>query len=845
MFRTAFCLPFFYGLLLVIVNTAYCAQTDDTEIVNSQLPDFEVYDFYHDILQWYHRSNAIPTIDISNSNMNPIFLAVINRGLISAKTDISIFLSEDVVLSNDDSFLGIHEIEELVDGKKDYFYINDLINDYLLSKDSDIPTGIYYLIISIDANNLIQEIDESNNQAYKKILIIEDENELPDLIAERVYLRNSINNSLVINRDLRFYVDADWFDDEELTDPYTVNLYLSKDNQITNKDQLLQTYFIDYLLEKKNNHYISVLSELNKSIKLPENIMAGSYFLGILVDPYDKLIERSEINNSATIQVHLVDDSLNLPDLKFTEINFTYGFIYRFYRKEGLINSINISNTGNSSSESFSLSIYLSKDSDLSDDDCLINKTRIEDNSISPDKLVTVNFNHPIILPENTINGSYHLIFIIDQENEISEYNDFNNIHKVEIEVNTKFDEILLTQGKDGLFILDVRNTDVRNAPIDKLVDSVKTTGHRAYSLVHNKQNRGTYTSVGNLDDDEYLEFALTYGPITETPIENPNVTPNYLMPADSYSFNRFYFLSALNNPLSPFPYGNENPVQYKGGELRTAIGNFLQEDENLIAVAQGFGSKLGLVRLFKNTGLPAPNGWKVVSQFQPLDDRPTQNNANGGVTLAAGDIDGDGIDELLAGQTNSPTSLTQFTVIDIDADGQHIRHNYTAFPQGYRGLGGIEMAVADLNGDGTLEIVAVGKGYAGTTDIGNVISVIEPVIENQSVIGYTRPTTPVIKVVDDAVNPGGGLSIAAGEFDGNPENGQEIVIGSGNGAPQSFYRILKIQYELDENSHGKVKGFYFLNGERYDMSSVVPAFIDYLNPKSGEVYVNAADVIR
>lgn len=684
---------------------------------------------------------------------------------------------------------------------------------------------------------------------------------LPNLSAQKLKLKDEFNDfrgrNLSIKKDIKNDIAASWTAQKSLNETYEVKLYLSSDDTISNNDLLLQTYVMDsdsksYGRSYSSGIYIYYVYNFDLPIVIPESVPLGEYYLILIVDPDDRIKQRYEDFNRSTLPIRLVDGSLPLPDLHIFDffINIPSTYIKsNTYRKvsnrdENLFDFIRLTNSGNVPSPTFDVGLFISTDRVLSSDDIKIYSESVQNIDLNPNEIIEVYSQNNDVFSDEILDGIYQLLIVVDPDNLIDEYDEENNIYIIEMELRNKFDEVLLTPGKGGPYIIDARSTSSEYYEQNQVISSSLTYGRDGFRHIHKRQHRGSYPGVGDLNKDNKKDFVFTYGPMPETPIESPYLTPNQLLMKGNRRVG-LWSLSYLNHSFAPFPYGDENPVQYKGGELRTAIGNFLKKDDNLIAVAQGFGSQLGLVRLIKNTGLPAPNGWEVVSQFQPLDDRPTQNNANGGVTLAAGDMDGDGFAELLAGQTNSQTSLTQFSTIDIDESGRHIRHNYTAFPPGYRGLGGIEIAVADLNGDGKNEIVAVGKGYAGTTDIGNVISVIEPVIENQTIVGYTRPTTPVIKVVDDSVNPGGGLSIAAGEFDGIPENGQEIVIGSGNGAPRAFYRLLKIQYDLDEDQNGNVNGFYFLNGAPNDASSVVPAFHEDLNPKSGEVYVNAADVIR
>jgi hypothetical protein len=216
--------------------------------------------------------------------------------------------------------------------------------------------------------------------------------------------------------------------------------------------------------------------------------------------------------------------------------------------------------------------------------------------------------------------------------------------------------------------------------------------------------------------------------------------------------------------------------------------------------------------------------------------------------------VDGDGKDELLAGQTNSSSSLTQFTVIDLD-DPQHpIRHNYTAFPEGFRGDGGVELCVVDLDGDGKKEIVAANKGKRGD-EPGNRISVMIPIVENQQIVGFGRPSqNQTLEVMAEALNPGGGMYISAGEFDGVgtgtirfglKENGGEIIVGSGEGAPQSFFHLFKVIYNPNIGAFGTLTSGNFLTGSIGEINNSNIAFLNQNTSYSGAVSVGCAEILR
>jgi len=79
--------------------------------------------------------------------------------------------------------------------------------------------------------------------------------------------------------------------------------------------------------------------------------------------------------------------------------------------------------------------------------------------------------------------------------------------------------------------------------------------------------------------------------------------------------------------------------------------------------------------------------------------------------------------------------------------------------------------------------------------------------------------------------------------LDGDSSNGEEIVFGSGNGAPQSFFRAMKLSYDPSIGENGAVTTFRFLTVPPRNLNVVVNAFSDQFNPASGEVFVETFEL--
>jgi hypothetical protein len=160
--------------------------------------------------------------------------------------------------------------------------------------------------------------------------------------------------------------------------------------------------------------------------------------------------------------------------------------------------------------------------------------------------------------------------------------------------------------------------------------------------------------------------------------------------------------------PVIPYPRGVVDGYFYP--HMNCISGAFLERGKRLLAMtpAAGNDDPVSTLRMFEMTDINFIESASVIRQLQPLEDVPTKANQNHGVFLSAGDVDGDGLDELIAGQSASETSVGAFSVLDFNADSyEPVRHNFVGFPPGFRGKGNVRVCAADLDGDGTKELVA------------------------------------------------------------------------------------------------------------------------------------------
>jgi hypothetical protein len=154
-----------------------------------------------------------------------------------------------------------------------------------------------------------------------------------------------------------------------------------------------------------------------------------------------------------------------------------------------------------------------------------------------------------------------------------------------------------------------------------------------------------------------------------------------------------------------------------------------------------------------------------------------------GGVRLATGDMDGDGFDEIIV----APGRSREPEIRVFKQDGSELdKFRTMAFPPSY--VGGVEVAVGDVDGDGDLDIIAVPSGAHPEVRIfEHTSSPADPISDSPMKTFSVFPSDFI-----------GGADVAAGDFGtfggpgpnnpGVPDDRSEVVVVNGSGMRTTAY---------------------------------------------------------
>ncbi|MCC5636676.1 S8 family serine peptidase [Nostoc sp. CHAB 5844] len=269
-------------------------------------------------------------------------------------------------------------------------------------------------ISTLKSSNNSSNITTLNHQITTQALAITAAQ--PDLIVQNAVAPNSIVVGSTINLNYQVKNQGS----ENTFSSYTL-FYLSKDKTVSDDDVYLGSDYVD-------NIAAGAYSSESATLRIANNIAAGSYYLLLQADGNGDFIESNENNNTFAKAINI---TLTKADLivqnAVAPSSVSVGDSFKI--------SYQVKNQGVGTAFPSSTMFYLSQDKTVSDDDLYLGSNEV--GSLAAGAYSAKTFSLSIV--NNIAAGSYYLLYKADGYSNVSETNENNNIVAKSIIVKNSF----------------------------------------------------------------------------------------------------------------------------------------------------------------------------------------------------------------------------------------------------------------------------------------------------------------------------------------------------------------------------------------------------------------------
>jgi hypothetical protein len=356
---------------------------------------------------------------------------------------ISFFLSTNTTLSGSDDYLDIDIILQTI-------AVNETVNGDIEVTLPNIADGQYYLVSSIDHIELINEANDDNNINFYAIQIGDVVPNGSDLDVRDVDVIP--NSSLIPGQEVDIEVRIENEGTEDVGS-FEVLVYfdINGDNEYDGGNEYMGEFTFNSL-DAGDDETMTVDFDLPTAI-----YTAGNYEIFAIADSDNTINETDENNNdddqNVTIgyvydgvndDVRVIDETINITNVNAgSDVFVTSNHIY-------------LGSQPDSNVPTLDLGYYLSTDCVLSTDDIFLDDDSSGIGNDDPIKSEDQTLTIPIATPS----GTYYILFVADNENEVAEgVLENNNVVCIQITVNN-------TNTANG----DVYITDEVCNPIDVMI---------------------------------------------------------------------------------------------------------------------------------------------------------------------------------------------------------------------------------------------------------------------------------------------------------------------------------------------------------------------------------------
>ncbi|MBC3542413.1 CARDB domain-containing protein [Rufibacter sediminis] len=332
---------------------------------------------------------------------------IANTGATSSySSSVGYYLSANSTFESTDLYLGNTIGSTLTSG-------NSAQRSGTISLPSTVTAGNYNLLFVADPTNDISETDETNNVKAAAVTVTSS-NTLELAVSTRTLAATSVVLGGTVS------ATATLTNSGNATAPKSaVGFYLSTNTSLDDNDVLLTSKQTSGTLAAKASE------EITATLTIPNNTVAGSYYILYVPDPENHIAESDETNGVMSLALTVTNNSIDLvvqnPALSPTSL----------LAGATVTATSTLRNQGSVSAASSNIGYYLSANNTFEASDVALTTTTggALAGSTSAAKSVT------LTIPTGTAAGNYYVLFVADPANAVTEGLETNNVSSVALTV--------------------------------------------------------------------------------------------------------------------------------------------------------------------------------------------------------------------------------------------------------------------------------------------------------------------------------------------------------------------------------------------------------------------------
>jgi subtilase family serine protease len=320
--------------------------------------------------------------------------------------------------------------------------------NYVVPIPSATPSGTYYLLFYADHQDLEMESNEINNIATQTITIVGNPLYLPDVVVEQPSIANNnliVGNSTTVDCNIRNQGGVS-------AHATTTGYYLSIDTLFDNTDVLIGNSMMAPI--NSNNTLLQTAT-----ITIPNNILAGNYYVLYVADHLNILGESNDANNVAYLPLGIAGSQ---SDLVVRQAIATPTTVL-----SGNVITVNswVHNQGNMAIANTELGYYLSTDTLYNNGDVYLDASFVDTLQAGDSS------GHQLALtiPIATTTGNYYLLYYADHQVTRAEIDKTNNIAYVSLAISEPQPDLRIQQANLATNTITIGNTVFTGASLDNI----------------------------------------------------------------------------------------------------------------------------------------------------------------------------------------------------------------------------------------------------------------------------------------------------------------------------------------------------------------------------------------